>query len=58
VLLWPREARDTLERAGLAAIRREYIVFFPKALRALRALEPRLGWLPAGAQFVVWGHKP
>ena len=30
-----------------------YIVFFPKPLASRRPLEPLLGWLPLGAQYVV-----
>ncbi len=33
-----------------------YIVFFPKSFALLRPLEPLLGWLPLGAQYVVHSH--
>lgn len=53
VLLSRREARAYAERAGLEVARIDYIVFFPRALAALRPIEPRLRWLPLGAQFAV-----
>jgi 2-polyprenyl-3-methyl-5-hydroxy-6-metoxy-1,4-benzoquinol methylase len=53
VLLWPWEARRTLERAGYARARVEFIVFFPRALQRLRPLEPLLRGCPLGAQVMV-----
>jgi SAM-dependent methyltransferase len=58
VLLRSSAARALLRDAGLAAVRREYIVFFPRPLAALRGLEPRLRALPLGAQYVALGQKP
>jgi SAM-dependent methyltransferase len=46
-----------LRAAGLQGVRTRYRVFFPHALRALRALEPLLWWLPLGAQYCVVGRK-
>ena len=43
--------------AGWGAARRDYRLFFPSALRALRDLEPHLGWLPLGAQYRLIGRK-
>ncbi|NOU33384.1 MAG: class I SAM-dependent methyltransferase [Polyangiaceae bacterium] len=57
VLLRSSETRGLLRGAGLEGVRREYIVFFPKALAALRGLEPRLAALPLGAQYVALGRK-
>ena len=42
-----RRARD----AGWREAQVDYRVFFPAALKALRPLEPSLGWLPLGAQY-------
>lgn len=39
--------------AGFSDIGARYIVFFPAALAGLRWLEPRLGRIPFGAQYVV-----
>jgi hypothetical protein len=46
-----------LATAGLRDVRLDYIVFFPRILAALRPLEPRLGWLPLGAQVLVTGTR-
>jgi len=57
VLLWPWQARRLLVRAGLRDVRLEFIVFFPRPLAVLRPLEPRLGWLPFGAQIMAVGAR-
>ncbi len=57
ILLWPFEASGLCKGAGLSGVKTEFIVFFPAALRALRAIEPHLGWLPVGAQYVVTGRR-
>lgn len=57
ILLPPRETERHLARAGLALARRDYIAFFPRALAALSPLEPRLGWLPLGAQYAVVARR-
>lgn len=43
--------RRRLAGAGFRATATKYRVFFPRALRALRATEPWLTWLPLGAQY-------
>lgn len=55
ILLWPWEARSLLRRAGLRDVKLRFIVFLPRALSALRWLEPRLGGVPLGAQIMVVG---
>jgi 2-polyprenyl-3-methyl-5-hydroxy-6-metoxy-1,4-benzoquinol methylase len=50
ILLWPWQARRVLRDAGFVDVALDYIVFFPKALGFLRALEPRLRRLALGAQ--------
>jgi 2-polyprenyl-3-methyl-5-hydroxy-6-metoxy-1,4-benzoquinol methylase len=57
VLLLPAEVSAYFARAALTVRKHDYIVFFPKMLSALRALEPWLSWLPAGAQYAVVGEK-
>jgi SAM-dependent methyltransferase len=57
VLLWPWKARRLLVDAGLRDVRLDYIVFFPRPLAPLRPLEPRLAWLPFGAQMMVVGAR-
>ena len=51
VLLWPRETGAYLAAAGLRDPRRDYMLFFPKALSALRRFEASLRWCPLGAQY-------
>ncbi len=53
VLLGPVETRGLVRRAGFVPVRSQFIVFFPRALAFLRKLEPKLGWLPAGAQVMT-----
>jgi 2-polyprenyl-3-methyl-5-hydroxy-6-metoxy-1,4-benzoquinol methylase len=57
VLLWPSEAKRLVTQSGFARVSQDYIMFFPRALSALRGLEPRLGWLFAGAQTLTVGHR-
>ena len=44
---------DRCMAAGFSKPRREYRVFFPAALKALRPAENWLRWLPLGAQYFV-----
>lgn len=53
ILLPRRELLDLLRNAAFKQISSQYIVFFPRMLALLRPLEPLLGWLPFGAQYVV-----
>lgn len=55
VLLRASEVRGALRTAGLAHLQTFYIMFFPPRLRWIRGLEPFLGWLPLGGQYVVSG---
>jgi SAM-dependent methyltransferase len=58
-ILLPRaEIARRLKAAGLIVERSEYIVFFPRPLRALRPLEPHLSWLGLGAQTMTVARKP
>jgi ubiquinone/menaquinone biosynthesis C-methylase UbiE len=56
-LLWPWQAKKLLQESGFRDVRLDYIVFFPRPLAALRPLEPRLGWLPLGAQLLLVGTR-
>ena len=56
-LLHPWEVTRLLRCAGLSRVTRDYIVFFPRALRLARPLEPLLRWLPLGAQVCVRGIR-
>jgi SAM-dependent methyltransferase len=57
VLLRRKETESRLRRAGFSRINGDYIVFMPHALAALRPLEPKLAWLPMGAQYLVSGTR-
>lgn len=57
ILLPPRESEKLIRDAGMKILRRDYIVFMPRALSWLRPLEPTLAWLPLGAQYAVLGQK-
>ncbi len=51
VLIAPRTLAARLRRGGLTRISLRFTGFFPKALAALRPLEPALAWAPIGAQY-------
>ncbi len=57
VLLPPTEIRSRLRTAGLTNVKTKFIVFFPRALAALRGLEPALAWLPLGAQVAITAER-
>lgn len=57
ILLRPREVRSVLTEAGASAVKQDYIVFFPRALAALRPLEPALGFFVLGAQTMTVGIR-
>ena len=52
----PNMRRRVLDAAFTDA-KINYRIFFPHALRGLRGLEPRLTWLPLGAQYYVRASK-
>ena len=53
-ILLPRAELLKLARdAGFSDIRVRYVVFFPRALSVFRPLEPFMGWIPFGAQYVL-----
>jgi SAM-dependent methyltransferase len=56
-LLYPWQLKRLLRGARLDAVGLDFIVFFPSFLRVARALEPRLSWLPLGAQVCAWGIR-
>jgi SAM-dependent methyltransferase len=56
LILAPAMRRRVLA-AGFAAADVRYRIFFPHALRRLRPLEPKLTWLPLGAQYYVAARK-
>lgn len=50
-LITGRAMRRRLYAAGFRSVRIRYRIFFPHALRALRALEKWMRWVPLGAQY-------
>ena len=58
LLYAPQITRLLRESAGLSKVGVDYIVFFPHSLRFARPIEPRLAWLPLGAQICAFGTKP
>ncbi|HEX6705485.1 MAG TPA: class I SAM-dependent methyltransferase [Albitalea sp.] len=50
--------RAMLAAHDFTAIRIDFRVFFPAALKRLRPLEDRLRWLPLGAQYCVTARSP
>jgi SAM-dependent methyltransferase len=56
--LAPPEARRLLRASGFDVVRTDFLFIFPRVLRALRGLEPRLSRLPLGAQYQVLGRRP
>lgn len=57
VLMRAGTLRRRFARAGFADPRIRYRIFFPRALRALRPIEPWLTWLPLGAQYSVCSRR-
>jgi SAM-dependent methyltransferase len=52
-----RELASLLRRAGLEALKGEYLLFFPWRARLLQATERALIRVPLGAQYVVAGRS-
>lgn len=48
----------TIRAAGWTGLRIRYHLFFPRALAALRPLEPHLVWLPLGGQYSILARRP
>jgi SAM-dependent methyltransferase len=57
ILLWPGEACRLLKSNGFRDVRRDFIVFLPRALARLRWLEPHLRAIPIGAQMMLVGTR-
>ena len=57
VLLKPIEFIKLFESSQLKLQGKEYVLFFPSYLKALRVLEKYMKWLPLGGQYFVWAKK-
>ncbi len=55
-LLYPEETRRLLQDQGFSTMRTTYVSFIPPWLPWLHGLEPLLGRIPLGAQYVVEGR--
>lgn len=58
VLIYPGNMKLLFKTAGVTQLRVIFTTFFPQALKFLVPLEPWLGWLPIGGQYLVVGGKP
>ena len=56
-LIFARDLKARLSAAGWASPVTQYNLFFPRGLALLRRLEPKLSWLPLGAQYVAFARK-
>jgi SAM-dependent methyltransferase len=52
------ETRRLMQAAGFEVVNTDFLFVFPRILRPLRVLEPRLARFPLGAQYMVLGRKP
>jgi SAM-dependent methyltransferase len=57
ILLRCRESERLLTDAGATVAGRRYVGFSPIRHAVVERMERSLGWLPAGAQYCVWGTK-
>ena len=58
ITLAPQDARSLLRAAGFETIGTDFLFIFPRALSALRRLEPLLSRLPFGGQYQILCRKP
>jgi SAM-dependent methyltransferase len=57
ILLKMSLLKRCLRKCGVVGIGGKYILFTPFANRLFRWLDLKLGWLPLGAQYLVFGRK-
>ena len=57
ILLRPKEAKHRMTEAKVRVAACDYIIFLPRVFSFLRPIEPRLSWLPLGAQYALVGEK-
>ena len=57
VMLSPRETGRLLQNADFDVVARRSLFWFPHPLRFLRPLEPALGRVPLGSQYLVLGRR-
>jgi trans-aconitate methyltransferase len=57
VLVPSKFLKSHFTRVSLSNVQVIYTTFFPKFLSALNFMDPYLGWLPLGGQYLVTGQK-
>ena len=57
VMVWPKAIRDLLTQAGFEILSTDFCFVFPRSLKLLRFMEPRLTQLPLGAQYQILARK-
>jgi len=57
VLIPPKTLKEYFNGVPLSNIQIIYTTFFPKFLSFLNFLDPHLGWLPLGGQYLIIGQK-
>jgi trans-aconitate methyltransferase len=57
ILVPSRDIKNHFRRASLSKIQIIYTTFFPKFLSVLNFMDPYLGWLPLGGQYVITGER-
>jgi SAM-dependent methyltransferase len=58
VLLSPLKSKRLFQKTGFSQFRIVFTTFFPKSLKFMLSLEPRLEWLPLGGQYLIIGENP
>ena len=58
ITLTAPEARRMLRACGFEVLRTDFLFIFPRALKRLRGVEPRLSSFPFGAQYQILCRKP
>jgi len=57
ILIPSKTLKKHFKRVSLSNVQIIYTTFFPKFLSALNFLDPYLGWLPLGGQYLITGQK-
>lgn len=58
VLISPLQSKRLFQKSGFSQLRIVFTTFFPKSLQFMVSLEPWLGWLPLGGQYLLIGENP
>jgi len=58
VLISALKSKQICRKTGFSQIRIVFTTFFPQSLGFMVSLEPWLGWLPLGGQYILVGENP